>query len=63
MDIYLTLFALLQLENFFMKRFYSTDIENQKRYFYAGLPERKRREYAVIEANKLGHGGSTVVVR
>ena len=44
-----------------MKRFYSLDIEYQMRHFFEGLPERKRREYAVIEANKLGHGGSIYI--
>ena len=44
-----------------MKRFYSLDIEYQMRHFFEGLPERKRREYAVIDATKLGYGGSSYI--
>ena len=30
-------------------------------HFFERLPERKRREYAVIEANKLEYGGSIYI--
>ena len=44
-----------------MKRFYTMDIEYQMRHFFESLLGRKRREYAVIEANKLGCGGSVYI--
>ncbi len=44
-----------------MKRFYSSEIEDQMRHFFESLPERKRRDYAVIEANRIGFGGASYI--
>ena len=36
---------------------YLTDVEDQMVRFYSPFNERDRRQYAVIESMKLGHGG------
>jgi hypothetical protein len=36
---------------------YPKAMEKRMRAFYGTLPEKERRRYAAIEADKLGHGG------
>lgn len=36
---------------------YTKEIERRMQAFYRTLPEKERRRYAAIEAEKLGHGG------
>lgn len=44
-----------------MKR-YSKRIENQMKSFYQSLNEKDRRNYAAIEAHKLGSGGKSILM-
>ena len=36
---------------------YTTEVESSMRLYYSSLPERSKRQYAGVEAQKLGHGG------
>ena len=44
-----------------MKSFYEEEIISEMKLFFDGLPEKDRRHYAAIEANKLGHGGISYI--
>jgi len=46
-----------------MKRFYDTEIERLMRLHHSRLSEKEQRQYAAIEAQKLGHGGKRYIVR
>lgn len=46
-----------------MKRFYKTETEELMQLHYSRLPEKERRHYAAIEAEKLGHGGKEYIVK
>lgn len=40
---------------------YLPHIEGQMQVFYSSLPERERRHYAALEAQKLGYGGKKYI--
>jgi hypothetical protein len=40
---------------------YLPHIECQMQVFYSSLPERERRHYAALEAQKLGYGGKKYI--
>ena len=42
---------------------YSPEVEQRMKKLYASLNEKDRRQYAAIEANKLGYGGEAYIVR
>ena len=42
---------------------YSPEVEQRMKTLYASLNEKDRRQYAAIEANKLGYGGEAYIVR
>lgn len=42
---------------------YAPKVEQRMRTLYASLNEKDRRQYAAIEANKLGYGGEAYIVR
>lgn len=42
---------------------YAPEIETQMRRLYQSLSEKDRRQYAAIEAKKLGHGGISYMCR
>ena len=41
---------------------YAPQIEARMKALYGALNEKDRRQYAAIEAAKLGHGGQTYIV-
>lgn len=45
-----------------MKR-YSVEIEQSMKSFYDSLSEKEQRRYAVVEAQKFGHGGQSYVAK
>ena len=42
---------------------YSVEVEQRMKTLYESLNEKDRRQYAAIEANKLGFGGQSYIVR
>jgi hypothetical protein len=42
---------------------YSKETRQRMKTLYDSLNEKDRRRYAAIEADKLGHGGQTYIVR
>ena len=42
---------------------YEPEVERHMRTLYESLNERDRRQYAAIEARKLGHGGQAYIRR
>ena len=42
---------------------YQPEVEVAMRAFFEGLPERQRRQYAAVEAVKLGHGAVRYLAR
>ena len=43
--------------------FYSSSIESEMKKFYNSLSEKDKRRYAGIEAQKLGWGGISYIIR
>lgn len=42
---------------------YSPEVEQRMKTLYESLNEKDRRRYAAVEADKLGYGGQTYIVR
>ena len=42
---------------------YPAEVERRMKALYGSLNEKDRRRYAAIEADKLGHGGQTYIVK
>jgi hypothetical protein len=42
---------------------YSADVEKHMVNLFRSLSEKDRRRYAAVEADKLGHGGTTYIAR
>jgi hypothetical protein len=42
---------------------YSPEVEQRMKTLYGSLNEKDRRQYAAIEANKLGYGGQAYIVQ
>jgi hypothetical protein len=46
-----------------MEGHYPSAVEGAMRAFFEALPERQRRQYAAVEAVKLGHGAVRYLAR
>ena len=46
-----------------MQAGYRADVETRMKRLYARLSEKDRRQYAAVEADKLGHGGFEYIAK
>ena len=42
---------------------YDSNLENQMRTFFQTLSEKDKRQYAALEARKVGFGGQTYIAK